>query len=129
MNFASRILEAAERFPLQAALEKVGAHGDTSTTYERLMARAGQWGGRLARLGIERGDRVAILSENDEPWIAAYLGLLRLGAVAVPLDTNYRADQVETVLRHSGAKAILVSKKYISTTGTTGTTGTAVVPI
>ena len=126
MNFAARIADAAARFPQQAAIEHAGAQGDRSTTYGSLLERAEQWSGRLTRLGVGRGDRVAILAENDEPWIAAYLGTLRVGAVAVPLDTNYRQDQVATILVHCGARAILVSQKY---TGTTGTTGTRVIPI
>ncbi len=40
MNFAARIVEAAARFPEQAAIEKTGAQGDRSTTYSRLIERA-----------------------------------------------------------------------------------------
>jgi long-subunit acyl-CoA synthetase (AMP-forming) len=48
-------------------------------------------------------DDVAILGDNDGRWIAAYLGILRLGATAVPLDTAYKAGQVRTVMENSGA--------------------------
>ena len=48
----------------------------------------------LAAHGVGYGDRCAILADNDARWCAVYLALLRLGAIAVPLDTNYVATQV-----------------------------------
>ena len=46
----------------------------------------------LADASVARGDRCALLAENDAHWCAAYLGVLRLGAVAVPLDTAYKTS-------------------------------------
>lgn len=74
-----------------------------------LGARAGAW--LLAR-GVGRGDRVALLAENDGAWCAAYLGILRVGAVAVPLDTTYTVAQVTRVLRDSGAVALFTSERH-----------------
>ena len=65
----------------------------------------------MAHHGIAAGDRVAILAHNDAHWCAAYLGILKRGAVAVPLDTNYSAAQVATIVKDSGAKLIYVSDK------------------
>ena len=65
----------------------------------------------LSSRGIRKGDRCAILAANDAHWCAAYLGILKLGAVAVPLDTNYSAEQVSTIVRDSGAKMLFVSVK------------------
>ena len=53
-----------------------------------------------------------ILAANDAHWCAAYLGILKRGAVAVPLDTNYSAEQVATIVRDSGAKLLFVSDKF-----------------
>lgn len=74
-----------------------------------LGARAGAW--LLAR-GVGRGDRVALLAENDGAWCAAYLGILRVGAVAVPLDTTDTVAQVTRLLRDSGAVALFTSERH-----------------
>ena len=63
------------------------------------------------RRASSAGDRCAILAHNDAHWCAAYLGILKRGAVAVPLDTNYSAKQVATIVRDSGAKLLFVSDK------------------
>ena len=65
----------------------------------------------LAAKGIRKGDCCAILGANDAHWCAAYLGVLKLGAIAVPLDTTYSAAQVATIVRDSGAKVLFVSDK------------------
>src|SRR5262245_3308437 len=70
---------------------------------------------RLFAEGIRRGDRVAILAENDAHWCAALLGILRIGATAVPLDTAYKPKQIETLLADSGAKAILFGARFAGT--------------
>ena len=74
--------------------------------------RIGAW---LIAQGIAAGDRVAILADNDARWIAAYLGALRIGAVAVPLDTAYKAGQVRTVLDNSGARLLFTTPRYLAT--------------
>ncbi len=73
---------------------------------------ASAWASWLAQQGIRAGDRCAILAANDAHWCAAYLGILKRGAVAVPLDTNYSSAQVATIVRDSGAKLLFVSEKF-----------------
>ena len=64
-------------------------------------------------IGIAPGDRCAILSDNHSHRCAAYLGILRRGAVAVPLDTAYKASQVATLLRDSGARVMFTSARFL----------------
>jgi long-chain acyl-CoA synthetase len=63
----------------------------------------------LALLGVDRDDRVAILSENRPEWPMADFATLSLGALTVPIYTSYLAPQVEYILRDSLAKVIVVS--------------------
>ena len=60
----------------------------------------------LRALGVERGDRVAILSENCTEWAIADLATLAAGAVSVPIYPTLPAGQVAHILADSGAKAI-----------------------
>ena len=115
VNFAALVARAAARFPDQVAIEQAGP-ATVVTRYAELMADARRWAARLARHGVERGDRVALLGDNGEPWIAAYLGALHLGAVAVPLDTSYRPDQVRTLVEHCGAALVCVMARQRAAT-------------
>ncbi len=63
----------------------------------------------LASLGLAKGDRVAILSENRPEWPMADFATLSLGAITVPAYTTYLAPQVEYLLKDSQAKVMFVS--------------------
>jgi len=114
MNFASRINAVALERPDRAAVSLIGNDGSVRTTsygeMDRTSSNLGAW---LLDTGLAPGDRVAILADNDARWIAAYLGVLRIGAVAVPLDTAYKPAQVKTVLDNSGARLLFTSLRYL----------------
>lgn len=59
--------------------------------------------------GIEKGNRVAILSENRPEWAIADFASLQLGAVVVPIYATLNAQQVAYILSDSGAKVVFVS--------------------
>src|SRR5713226_516960 len=63
----------------------------------------------LNALGIQPGDRVAILSENRPEWAMADYAALCAGAVPVPIYPTLPANQIEPLLKDSGARAIFVS--------------------
>src|SRR5881275_1884685 len=63
----------------------------------------------LQALGIKRGDRVAILSENRPEWAIADYACLTAGLTDVAIYPNLPPDQVSYILRDSGASAIFVS--------------------
>ncbi len=63
----------------------------------------------LSRLHVERGDRVAILSENRVEWALTDYALLGLGAIPVPIYTTLLEPDVEYILRDSGAKGIVLA--------------------
>jgi long-chain acyl-CoA synthetase len=112
VNFAARVAEAARRASDRVAIERVVANGLQSTTYAQLIDQAERWSAQFEAERATRGTRIAILGDNDASWIAAYLGALRIGAVVVPLDTAYRAEQVRKVLDASGASLLCVSTRY-----------------
>ncbi|MBX6366044.1 MAG: AMP-binding protein, partial [Gemmatimonadetes bacterium] len=63
----------------------------------------------LESLGVRRGDRVALLSENRPEWALADYAALCIGALDVPIYATLPAHQAAFVLRDSGARAIFVS--------------------
>ncbi|MDZ7743819.1 MAG: AMP-binding protein [Bacteroidota bacterium] len=65
----------------------------------------------LEKLGVEPGDRIAILSTNMPNWVIAYFAITFMGAVAVPVLPDFTSKEVENILNHSAAKGIFVSDK------------------
>ena len=63
----------------------------------------------LSRMHVERGDRVAILSENRVEWALTDYALLGLGAIPVPIYTTLLEPDIEYILRDSGAKGIVLA--------------------
>jgi long-chain acyl-CoA synthetase len=61
-------------------------HGDTTISYRDLAERAARFAGWLVTEGVRPGDRVAFAGINHPAFVVAYLGTLRAGAVAVPLN-------------------------------------------
>jgi long-chain acyl-CoA synthetase len=111
-NLFDAFASAAERFPERTAVEVQRATSLDTFRYDALRTMALAVSSRLAARGCAKGDRVAILAENDAQWCAAFLGILRLGAVVVPLDTAYSAKQVATVVADSGARIVLAGARF-----------------
>ena len=61
----------------------------------------------LRELGLERGDHVATIGDNDCQYLWAYLGLLTVGGVQVGLFTDASADEIAYIITHSDARFIL----------------------
>ena len=61
----------------------------------------------LQALGIGPGDHVALLMTNDPEWVLVWMATLRLGAVLVPVNTRYKREEVEYVLRQSDARLLV----------------------
>ena len=114
-NFFEQFAWAAERHAGRTAIEVQHKDHLDSFTYARLREMAERTAAWLAVIGIGPGERCAILADNDAHWCAAYLGVLRRGAIAVPLDTAYKASQVDTLLRDSGARVFFTTPKYLET--------------
>jgi len=69
----------------------------------------------LASAGIPRRSRVAILISNRPAFVTAFLGILRCGATAVPLNTLYKPDEVRYALEHAHCQAIMTEDRLAET--------------
>jgi len=69
----------------------------------------------LLSAGIRRGDVVAIWLPNCTEWALLWLACARIGAAVVPINTRYRAAEVEYVLRQSRAVALVMAERFWAT--------------
>ena len=71
---------------------------------------AARFAAALLGLGLERGDRVAILSKNCAEWLIADVAISMAGLVSVPIYPTAGAGTIRYVLEHSGARAVIVGR-------------------
>lgn len=88
--------------------------GGAPITYADLGRKAEEVQQLLSSLSVQPGDKVAILSQNMPTWGVAYLAIVSMGAVVVPLLPDFSPVEIENVLNHSDAKALFVSDKLRS---------------
>jgi len=81
-------------------------------SYAGILSRARHLASVLASQGVNPGDRVALLSENRVEWGIAYFAIASMGAVVVPILTEFSAPQVAHILEHAGCKAVVLSPRY-----------------
>jgi acyl-CoA synthetase (AMP-forming)/AMP-acid ligase II len=77
-------------------------------TYAEVAALAGRQAARLDELGVEVGERVAIVSHNAARMLVSFFGVCGSGRVLVPVNFRLRPDEVRYIVEHSGAKVLLV---------------------
>jgi long-chain acyl-CoA synthetase len=92
---------SVEREAQARAIVEVGGR---TLSYGDLWEAAARVAGGLRAAGVERGDRVAIRLANGTDWVLAFFGTQLAGAVAVPVNTRFAADEVAYVVDDSGAK-------------------------
>jgi fatty-acyl-CoA synthase len=95
---------AARRFAKRVAI----VDDERSVTYGALLERTGRLATGLAALGIRRGDRVVMLLPNSARFVEAWWGIVRLGAVVVPVNARAAADELAFILRDTAASAAVV---------------------
>ena len=80
---------------------------DTKYSFSELMGYVGRMAGALRRLGVRKGDRVAIYLPNSIQFIITYYATLRLGAVVTPMNPLYSPREIEYQANKTGAKVIV----------------------
>lgn len=100
---------ACERYGPRPAIrcKRFGRYCDFTWTEYRQQADRGAAG--LIALGVQPGDRIALLSENRLEWLIADHAILSAGAINVPLHAPLSPRQVEYQIGHSGARGVIVS--------------------
>jgi acyl-CoA synthetase (AMP-forming)/AMP-acid ligase II len=84
-------------------------------TYADWNAGANRAAHALSRMGIVKGDRVALLMLNCPEFFECYFGLAKLGAVVVPLNIRLVADELAFILKDSGAMTLIYGEEFADT--------------
>ena len=89
--------------------------GDTRITYQQMADKTEQFSKGLLSVGVEPGDKVAIWLPNGIEWVVAIFSLANIGAIFVPVNTRFKADELEYILQQSDSSTFILSDRFQKT--------------
>lgn len=108
MNFTSECIERHSEDKEAIAIISSSEDGETRVVKrETLFEEISKLAGALRKLGVSKGDRVAVYMPMIPEVAVAFMAVARLGAITVPLFSGFGADAIASRLAHSGAKVVL----------------------
>jgi long-chain acyl-CoA synthetase len=111
LNLNENLKNSAARFPSNIAYTFLYQ----STTYAELDHEVDCVAAGLSAAGIRKGDKVALLLGNCPEFVTAYYGILRAGAVVVPINPTYTSGEISYILSNSDTKAVITDASLEST--------------
>jgi len=87
--------------------------GERTVLYRDLNARASRAGNLLASLGVQPGDRVALMQHNSTTGFEVSGGMRKIGVVGVPVNFRLRASEVAYLINDSGAKVVVAGENFV----------------
>src|SRR5438067_9695223 len=82
-------------------------------TFAQAAAEANQVGNALKRLGIHIGESVGILAPDCAEWVTTFFGIVKIGAVAVSVNTLLKSHELVYILRDSRSRALIVHQSLL----------------
>jgi long-chain acyl-CoA synthetase len=105
VNVGETLRTTAARLPDKKAV----ILGSKSISFKQLDEGADRVAGFLFARGIRKGDRVGIVFPNIPEFVTVYFGIIRLGAIGVPLDSRLKGEELSSILRDAEAKAVFLT--------------------
>jgi long-chain acyl-CoA synthetase len=110
MNLSSMLESAAGRFPGRTAIVFEGGR----VTFGELEEEANRVAGGLLRLGLKKGDRVAMIQSSHPRFVATFFGIMKAGGIAVPLDSRYIADELASLFDDCRPAALFIDERPLA---------------
>jgi len=86
---------------------------DGAATWRDLEAQSRRVAKALLARGVKRGDFVGLLCGNDVNWVASFYGAALIGAVTVPVNTRFKAAEIEYCLRQSDVRLLILADRFL----------------
>lgn len=103
MNLSKQLSIIAQDHPKKSAFIFV----DKEITYLELEASVTKFASQLTKIGLTKGDHIALVAGNSPQYIIGLYGALRIGAVVLPINPLYTANEMTFILRNGDVKAII----------------------
>jgi long-chain acyl-CoA synthetase len=111
VNIKEMLERAASEVPQKTAI----ILGSQRVSYRELDENSNRVANALIKLGIKKGDHVAILMSCTPEWVINYFGVVKAGAMAVPFDIRIKAPELESKLLDSDSKILITEERFSST--------------
>ncbi|MFC1907750.1 class I adenylate-forming enzyme family protein [Chloroflexota bacterium] len=102
------IRQNARKFPYRTAV----ICGETRLTYEELNSRVNRLARALLDMGMKKGDRLAVLADTCPEYVVTYFACAKSGMIIVPVNTTLDIGGVSSIIKGSGAVAIIFGQEY-----------------
>jgi long-chain acyl-CoA synthetase len=109
MNLKLMLDQAVKRYGKKIAV----AMGDSCLSYAQLDEASNKIANALIGLGVGKGNRVAMLQSNSLEFVTTYLGVVKIGAIAVPLDTKYKLAELTSLFSDSKPKVLVAENPFL----------------
>jgi long-chain acyl-CoA synthetase len=107
LTLPSLFVDSVEKFAKETSLVFTG---EKNYTYKEMGDDVDLLAGVLTDLGVQKNDKVALLSTNMPNWGVAFFAISKLGAVVVPILPDFHENEVKTIIEHSESKLLFVSE-------------------
>ena len=84
-------------------------------TYRELWQESDEIAAGLIDWGLKPGERCALIAPSSPAWVKAYLGILKAGGIAVPVDKELKQGELRHILSDSSARLLFTEQKYLDT--------------
>src|ERR1700751_4048229 len=109
MNLATLVDQKAAQFGDRV----LAIFDDDTVTYSQVAERAAHAAAGLRDLGVSEGDRVAIMMGNRSEFLYAWFGILKLGAIEVPIHDAARGPGISHILNTTEARVLIVEDVFL----------------
>ncbi len=106
---------SVKKYPNNILLWENKSDKYVGTTYKEMQTLIHRFAAGLLKLGLQKGDRVALISEGRNDWVMSELGIVFIGAINVPI--SVKVDELNDLkfrIAHSGCKFVIVSKGQLA---------------
>ncbi|GMB08833.1 fatty acid--CoA ligase family protein [Thermolongibacillus altinsuensis] len=111
MNLVSRLEQIAQEKPQKVAY----VFGQTESTYRELNGAVMKFASGLEKIGISKGDHVALLLGNSPYFVISLYGAMRVGATVIPINPIYTPDEISYILNNGDVKAVIALDLLVPT--------------
>ena len=108
MDIGGTLARNARRHPNKEAL----VYEEKRYTYEELNREVNKLANALLLMGVSKGEKVALMMQNSDRYVIAFMAAMKVGAVAVPVNFRLAAPEVEYIINHSDSVVFFFDPEY-----------------
>ena len=108
MSVGNLLNEVATRYPEKEAL--VDISNNKKLSYKQFLGLTNQLAKGFLKLGLEKGEHLALWAPNNSEWIITQFALAKIGGILVSIDTNAQVQQLEYILKQSDSTSLILAE-------------------